>query len=182
MTEFPVLETERLTFIEITKDSTTDIFDIFSNDNVTKYYNCYPFKLKEEALKVIDLLKERFKTGTGIRWGITLRNNKNIIGTIGFNRYQSNAVGILGYDLNEDYWKQGIISEAINKVIKYGFNKLHIHRIEAEVVPDNIASIKVLEKNAFTKEGTLRDKGFWKNEHHTLILYSKLRTDCLFLS
>jgi ribosomal-protein-alanine N-acetyltransferase len=86
-------------------------------------------------------------------------------------------IGRLGYDLNENYWNHGIISEAIKIITEYGFKTLHIHRIEAEVIPENIASFIVLERNGFTKEGVMRDKGFWRNKHHTLILYSKLSTD-----
>jgi len=170
---FPALYTERFALIEITTDYVTDIYNIFSNDNVTQFYDCDSFKSKNEALKLIELFQKRFKDGTGIRWGITLKNDTKIIGTIGFNSFQSDMVGRLGYDLNENYWNQGIISEAIRIITEYGFRTLNLHRIEAKVIPENIASSIVLEKNGYIKEGIMRDKGFWKNQHHTLILYSR---------
>jgi ribosomal-protein-alanine N-acetyltransferase len=177
LSEFPTLRTERLALIEITTDDVAEIFDIFSNDKVTRFYDCDSFKSKNEALKIIELFQKRFNDVIGIRWGITLTNAKKIIGTIGFNKFQYNMIGKLGYDLNENYWNRGIITEAIKIITEFGFKTLHIHRIEAEVIPENIASSIVLERNGYTKEGVMRDKGFWKNKHHTLILYSKLSTD-----
>jgi ribosomal-protein-alanine N-acetyltransferase len=172
-----MLRTERLALIEITTEDVTEIFDIFSNDKVTRFYDFDSFKSKDEALKIIKLFQKRFKNGIEIRWGITLKNTKKIIGTIGFNNFQYNMIGKLGYDLNESYWNRGIITEALKIITEFGFKTLHIHRIEAEVIPENIASSIVLERNGYTKEGVMRDKGFWKNKHHTLILYSKLSTD-----
>lgn len=174
---FPVLETERLRLVQLSQIHCDDIFGIFSSKKVTEYYDCHPYKSVDEARDLIAIFKQRFNNKTGIRWGICLKENPKVIGTIGFNRFQQKLSGSIGYDLNEKYWNKGIISEAIRIVTEFGFNTLSLHRIEAEVVPGNTASEIVLTKNGFQYEGTLREKGFWKGEYHDLRLFSKLSTD-----
>ena len=69
------------------------------------------------------------------------------------------------------------MSEALQLVIDYGFNVMHLHRIEALIDPDNLGSRSVLEKGGFVFEGTLRDNEYYKGEYHTTASYAKLDTD-----
>ncbi len=83
----------------------------------------------------------------------------------------------LGYWLGEPYWNKGIVSRAIQIMLKYAFEELGGTRIFAAVFGYNAASMKVLEKNGFQKEGVLR-KAVFKNqvfvdEHR----YGKLASD-----
>ena len=175
--EVPVLSTKRLQLIEITENHVEDIFEIYSNDNVTEYDDCYSFTSIDHAVQTVNIFKQIFAEKTGIRWGITFKNEKKLIGNIGFNHFQPFLTGKLGFALNEQYWNRGICSEAIEEVVRYGFNTLKIHRIEAETRPENIGSRKVLEKNGFKEEGTLRDFVFWKGVHQTIVMHSILSGD-----
>ena len=174
---FPVLETKRLKLIQITHQHAADIFAIFANNNVTEHYDCFSFTTLSEAESIISHHEKKFQTKTGIRWGITLKGCDNIIGTIGFNHFEIGRTGVIGYELNEKFWSQGIITEAIKCITEFGFSIMSLRRIEASVAPENIASQKVLATNGFTKEGIMRDKGFWKNQFQTFVVYSKLSTD-----
>jgi ribosomal-protein-alanine N-acetyltransferase len=174
---FPILVTERLILIQITQKHIENIFDIFSNDKVTEHYDCFSYTNRSQAELCVNNHEKRFREKAGIRWGITLKGNDQVIGTIGYNNFQAEGNGTIGYDLNEKFWGRGIISEAIKAIVDFGFETLKIHRIEANVGPDNKASQKVLEKNGFLKEGLMRDKGFWKNQFQTFLVYSILSTD-----
>ena len=174
---FPVLETDRLKFIQITSKHLQNLFEIYANEKVMEFYDSYPHSSTIETDKVIALFEQRFKDKTGIRWGFTIQGENKIIGTIGFNRFKSDSYADLGFDLNENYWNRGIITEAVRTVIHFGFSTLKIHRIEAGVTPGNIASEKVLLKNGFINEGTIREREFWKGKHQTYLFYSKLSTD-----
>ena len=83
----------------------------------------------------------------------------------------------IGYWLGEKYWGQGIITKAIALITKYGFEQLKLERIHAGVFEYNIASMKALEKNNFTKEGVFRNNliknGKICDEHR----YAKLKND-----
>lgn len=174
---FPELQTERLSLIEIRQSHLNDYYQLFSDEEVTKYYNIVPFKEEKEAQKYLDWFSSRFKEGLGIRWGIALKGNENIIGTAGFNSFQRNHRGNIGYDLRPEYWNRGIITEALKAIIPFGFNKLEINRIEAEVMPGNTASEKVLTKLGFKKEGILRDWMYWNENHYDMIMFSLLKND-----
>lgn len=63
---------------------------------------------------------------------------------------------MLGYWLKEDHWGQGLMSEAVRAVLKYGFTNLELHLISANCYPHNLRSQRVLEKNRFQYEGQLR--------------------------
>ncbi|MDV2887508.1 GNAT family N-acetyltransferase, partial [Alkalihalophilus pseudofirmus] len=88
--KFPILETKRLKLIEITHQHMEFIFSILSLEEVTKYYGTDPFTLPAEATKLIDVHHKNFLEKRGIRWGIKLKENQKIIGTIGLNALQLN--------------------------------------------------------------------------------------------
>lgn len=173
---FPVIHTERLDLIEIKTNHLNDLFKLFGDDQVTEFYNLKTLLDKREAQYLIDWFQSRFNNQLGIRWGIAIKGKKKIIGTIGFNNFTKGHRANLGYDLQKDYWNNGYIKEAIVAVTKFGFEKLEIHRIEAEVMPRNIYSGKALESLGFKKEGLLRDWMLWNEKHYDMIMYSLIRT------
>jgi ribosomal-protein-alanine N-acetyltransferase len=62
----------------------------------------------------------------------------------------------------------GIISEAINEVMNYGFNEMHLHSVEAIIDPNNLGSAKVLQKNGFIKEAHLKENEFYEGRFWTM--------------
>jgi len=175
--KFPVLQTDRLELVEIKKCHLRDILDLFGNENVTRFYNILPFKNEENAQKFIELYHIRFKDGLGIRWGISLKGEKNIIGTIGFNTFTKNHRANIGYDLKPEYWNHGYMSEALNEVLDFGFNQLEINRIEAEVMQGNEGSERVLHKLNFRKEGILRQWMLWDEKYYDMSMFALLRVE-----
>ena len=87
----------------------------------------------------------------------------------------------IGYDLNRKYWGQGIITEALIPIIQSAFAGMlpcgDINRIQADTVPGNIASEKVLKKLGFKEEGLRRQSGFWKNAFHDLRCFGLLKDE-----
>lgn len=177
MRNFPVLQTERLELVEIKECHLQDILDLFGNENVTRFYNLLPFKNEQDAQKFIDWYRIRFKDGLGFRWGISLKGEKNIIGTIGYNNFTKKHRANIGYDLKPEYWNRGYITEALHKVIDFGFNQLEINRIEAEVMQGNESSERVLYKLNFRKEGILRQWMFWNEKYYDMTMFALLRTE-----
>jgi ribosomal-protein-alanine N-acetyltransferase len=102
-------------------------------------------------------------------------NKQEPIGLIGFSNRSAKFKSVeLWFKLSPKYWGQGYITEAASKILAYGFNELSLHRIEAGVATDNIASIKVLEKIGMQREGIRRKvlpiRGEWKDNFHYAIL------------
>jgi ribosomal-protein-alanine N-acetyltransferase len=175
---FPNLNTARLELIEISHNHIDDLFEVYSDEETMKYYDCFPHKEKDiETKQSINRFQKAYADGRGIRWGISLGKNEKVIGTIGLTYNATKTCAHLGYDLNRNNWNMGIISEAIDGIVSYAFEKQKVHRIEAFTSPENKASQKVLTKNGFVKEGVLRDKLFFRNEFNTIVSFSKLITD-----
>lgn len=83
----------------------------------------------------------------------------------------------LGYWLAEEYWRQGIMSEAVKRICGEAFVSFDIVRIFAEPFADNAGSRGVLEKAGFTCEGTMRDGVYKNGEIHSYCMYSLLREE-----
>ena len=178
METFPRLETERLVLRELRANDADAVFQIFSDDDVTRYYDLATFTDIEQARLLIARMNARNANGEALRWGIALRDNDAVIGTGGFNQFVRawSRAGI-GYDLARAYWNRGYMTEALRAIVQYGFEQQQCNRIEALVVPGNDASVRVLEKNRFQLEGVLRKYAFWKNRFWDLQMFSLLKQE-----
>lgn len=175
---FPILDTKRLKLIEITHYHLDSIFTILSMEEVTKYYGTDPLTLPAEATKLIDMYHKNFIDKRGIRWGIKLKENQQIIGTIGLNGLQlKNKRAEVGYELHPAYWRQGYTTEALKEVLSFSFRQLGLHRVGAFVYPDNIISLNLLQKFGFTNEGLLRDYMYQNNQFHDTYVLSLLKDE-----
>jgi ribosomal-protein-alanine N-acetyltransferase len=83
----------------------------------------------------------------------------------------------LGYWMGAPHARQGFMTAAVNAVIPFAFGTLRLHRIEAACIPGNIASIRLLEKTGFLREGFARQylciDGVWQDH----LLYARLKSD-----
>jgi len=174
---FPRLETANLHLRALHAGDVEAVFRLFANDEVTRSYDFDSFTSVAQAADLIARQSARFALGEGIRWGITQRNTDVVIGTIGLMVDQNNATGGLGYDLARPYWRLGIMSEALAIVIRFGFRTVNLNRLEALVMPGNIASLKLLAKLGFTEEGLLRQHRYFKGRYQDLISLSLLRQE-----
>jgi len=174
---FPILKTDRLDLFEIKQSHSADLINLFGDENETRFYNILPLTNEHEAQKPIDWFKSLFNDKLGVRWGIAIKRQQNIIGTIGFNNFTKRHRANIGYDLKTEHWNNGYITEALKTVINFGFDQLEINRIEAEVMQGNNISEKVLDKLNFKNEGVLREWMFWNGKHYDMTMFSLLKAD-----
>ncbi|MFA5971629.1 MAG: GNAT family protein [Lentimicrobiaceae bacterium] len=83
----------------------------------------------------------------------------------------------IGYFIGEPYWNNGIVTTAVNLITEYGFNQLGIIRIQTGVFEYNPASMRVLEKCGFTKDGVFRKSVFKQNRIWDEVRYSKINPE-----
>lgn len=117
------------------------------------------------------------ENGTGYRFYIRLSDDpEKIIGSIGLNNIIRGAFQSchLGYKLDEGHLNRGYMTMAVDMVTNYAFRELHLHRVEANVMPRNHASLRVLEKCGFENEGLspyyLKINGVWEDHIHMVRL------------
>ncbi|WP_407644111.1 GNAT family N-acetyltransferase [Filobacillus milosensis] len=175
---FPILETNRLILRKVTNDDACSLLKYLSDRDVMKHIGLEPFKSINDALDEISWYQSIYDKNTGIRWGITLKNQGQVIGSCGFlNLIPKHYRSEIGIELSKEHWGEGIASEAINAVIRYGFMHMNLQRIEALIEPPNLLSQKLVEKQGFIKEGLLRSYEFTGGKFDDLYMYSLLKPD-----
>lgn len=133
---FPILETERLILREATEEDAKDMFVYLSDQLVIKHMGISACETPEEVLGEIEWYKSIYKNGTGMRWGITLKDSGKVIGSCGFlNRNPKHYRCEVGYELSREHWGKGIANEALERVLQFGFEHLELERIEALIEP-----------------------------------------------
>ena len=176
---FPLLQTDRLVLRNLRPQDAPAILRIFGDPEVTRYYDLDTFADLTQVADLIERFKQRYLNQIGIRWGIARKDAEaDLIGTCGYNIWiQDHARGVIGYDLARDMWRQGIMSEALDAVVRFGFVEMGINRIETPVFAENAASRRLLEKLNFKSEGTLREYEFLKGRFVDLEMYALLQKE-----
>jgi len=174
----PKLTTERLLLRKMKVSDAADMFEYSRLRNVTKYltWNPHPnINYTEEYLRYIST---RYATGDFYDWAVTLKENGKMIGTCGFTRFDlTNNSAEIGYVLNPAYHGKGYATEAAREVMRFGFDDLKLHRIEARHMLGNDASHKVMEKLGMTEEGTFRESYYVKREYRTVTVCAILESE-----
>ena len=133
----------------------------------------YPYKKKNARFWISHNLKlQKKKKKTGINFAIDI--NGKVIGSIGLDKIEVHKAE-MGYWLGEKYWGQGIMTSAVKLVTKYGFTKLGLRRIYADVFPFNKASARILEKAGYKYEGRLRKDVLKDNKPKDHLLFAKVK-------
>jgi [ribosomal protein S5]-alanine N-acetyltransferase len=114
-------------------------------------------------------------------FGIYDVNSEQLIGHISLYSIKRlpYSSGFVGYSLDKEFVGRGIATEAVNLVLQFAFYTLNLHRVEAYVAPQNIASVRVLEKSGFKQEGLLREllfiNGVWVDHYMYAMLQSEYK-------
>ena len=173
---FKELETERLYLKKIDVTYAKNLYDyIYSDIDYYKYYYSLPFENFEEYYKLVESYDDYYLNGNYFRWGLVLKETNEMIGIVQFHsKDMLNDACKLGYILGKNYQHNGYMEEALNKIIEFFFNNLPIHRIEAEVVTDNLKSLKLVKKLNMTYEGIRKESYKYQDRYYDQALFSIL--------
>ncbi|MFK5959708.1 MAG: GNAT family protein [Lutibacter sp.] len=170
------MNTNRLFFRKRTKELINEMLTYSKEEQMlffgfsTKEQLTYKLKRIEEALSKENVNYQIFD--------LVEKKNKIVIGSCGFHNWIKNHErSEIGYEIHKQYQNQGYMSEAIKKVINYGFQEMNLNRIEALIDPMNENSIRIVTKNGFKQEGILRGHYKNNNEFENSIMYSLLKSD-----
>lgn len=168
MPVFPQMETERLFLRQETSEDTEAVLAVFSDPAVTQFHDLDTFTTIEEAAGVIERRAKRFADERGIRWGIARKLDNVLIGSCGFTWDKQAHGAEIGYELASSFWRQGIMTEALQAIVQFGCEEMGLRLVVAEVMLDNIASRNLLKKLGFQSQGVLKQHGFWKGQYRDL--------------
>lgn len=157
--ELPELTGERLTLCSLEPSDAPAIFEVFSDPRVAEHWSSPAMKSLAEAHELLEEIDQLFDVRALFQWGVSLNATETIIGTCTLYQLDtSNRRAEIGFALGSAHWGQGLATEAVSRLLDFAFGELNLHRLEADVDPDNTASLYLLEKLGFQREGLLRER------------------------
>jgi ribosomal-protein-alanine N-acetyltransferase len=155
------LMTKRLVLREFTIADAESIVKHINNLNVSGNLIVVPHPISLQQITALIHWSEQQdkKNPSEYHFGITLKGKDEVIGSIRLEKFdQFRETASLGYWLSEEYWRQGIMTEAATAIINFGFEKLKLRRINVSAFVENKASNALIKKLGFVREGTSRQK------------------------
>ena len=175
---FPELTTQRLLLRQITQEDDKSLLEVLSNEVTCEYLIHNPVNDIVNIKRMITGMQRFFDEKQRIRWGIAQKQDHSVIGHCGFfDIDRSNCCAEISYCLKNGLWGQGIMTEALGAMLKFGFEDYGLNRIVAKVMKRNIGSIKVLQKLGFIQEGLLRESLYKNGQYHDLMIFSVLKSE-----
>ena len=174
----PELKTSRLTLRKMLVADTADMYDYACRQDVTKYLTWNPHPDRAYTKEYLQYLGSRYAVGMFYDWAVIYEPDHKMVGTCGFTSFNcSSDSAEVGYVINPDYWGKGIASEALLRVLQFGFEELKLHRIEAKFIEENNRSRRVMEKVGMTFEGVCREGMLIKGKYVNVGICSILRSE-----
>ena len=153
----PELETPRLRLRRMLVRDSVDMYDYAKRPEVTEYLLWRPHADLAYTRRYLEYLGGRYRIGAHYEWAVIHKETERMIGTCGFARIDcANNCAELGYVLHPDFHGQGLMTEAAERVLRFGFQVLGLHRIEARYMLGNDASRRVMDRLGMLFEGVQR--------------------------
>ena len=162
----PTLLGERLELRWITQDDVAEMFEIFGDPEVIRYWSSPALPDLDAAQRLVEEIHGYFAKRELFQWGICPRAegqeteaDGRIVGTCTLlDVDHTNGRAEIGFALGRRSWGRGLASEAVTVLLRFAFETLGLRRIEADVDPHNARSLQLLERQGFKKEGLLRER------------------------
>ena len=174
----PTLETERLILRGLRVSDAEDMYDYARRPSVTQYLSWNPHTDIGETREYLTYVGQRYRTGDFYDWGVVDKESGRMIGKCGFTSFDhSNDSAEIGYVLNPSFQGKGLATEAVRRVLDFGFVELGLHRIEAHFIEGNTASLRLMERLGMTLEGYAKESMRIKGKYCTVGTCAILRQE-----
>ena len=172
----PTLETPQLLLRKVVMADVPDLFAYGRDPQVAQHVLWDAYHSEADARMYVRFLQRQYRADDPSSWGIVLKAERRMIGTVGFMwwNHDHNSAEV-GYSLARAYWNRGLMTEALGAVLRFGFEEMGLHRIEAQHEHGNPASGRVMEKAGMRREGTLYGRLYNKGRYVDVELYAILR-------
>ncbi|SFG16985.1 Protein N-acetyltransferase, RimJ/RimL family [Halobacillus alkaliphilus] len=169
----------RIYLREIVEEDWRTVHSYASIPSVSQYQPWGPNTEEQSKGYVNQIIREALhQSRTRYAFGVLDRENHQFLGVGELNiRSKVNKQGELSYIVHPDFSGKGLATELAGMLIEYGFDKHHLHRIYATGDVRNVASYRVLEKNAMKKEGRLHEDLLVDNQWRDSYLYAILEQE-----
>jgi RimJ/RimL family protein N-acetyltransferase len=174
----PTLEAARLRLRALSERDVAEVYELYADREAVRFGYAPPMGTRADARRLINQTLELARDRTLFHFGVADREQDRVIGHATLFRWErEQRRAELGYSIRRDLWGRGLGTEAVATLIAFAFEALGLRRIEADADPRNTASIRVLEKLGFAREGLLRERWEIDGEIQDAIVFGLLRRD-----
>lgn len=174
----PRFETARLQMRLLTLEDVADYYAIASSPVVAAETICRRHETMDDTIGYLQRVKHQYENREAIHWGIVWKETSTLIGRTGLILIDPvHEKAELGYVISDQYWNQGIATEATYPLLNYAFHEIGFNRIEARCNANNRGSYRVMEKLGLTFEGVLRKQLNIQGTYMDQKLYSILKEE-----
>jgi ribosomal-protein-alanine N-acetyltransferase len=178
--KLPTLTGPRVNLRWLSHEDAPALFKIFGDPEVMRFWSSPPLKDLAGAAKLVDEIHELFKARRLYQWGVYRRDGDTVFGTCTlFNVDPVHRRAEVGFAIARDAWGQGFVTEALRLLIRFSFETLAMHRLEADADPENVRSLRLLERQGFRREGYLRERWHHLGRVHDAVFLGLLAKDWL---
>ncbi|MEP7252970.1 MAG: GNAT family protein [Ginsengibacter sp.] len=174
---FPELETATLRMRRLNQKDLQQIFLLRSDDKVMQYIDRKKAETMKEAEDFFNLVDDALVKGDGIIWGIECKDQPGLM--IGYVCYwrllKEHFRAEIGYALLPEFWNKGFMKEVLTEIIKFGYDKMKLHSIEARINPANKFSAALLKSSGFIREAYFKEDYFFNGSFGDTEVYSRLQ-------
>jgi ribosomal-protein-alanine N-acetyltransferase len=176
--DLPSLETERLLLRKMRMADAQDLFEYASDPDVARYTTWPLHSSLDDSKAYLRRVLDLYAAHEVAEWGLEHKAGGKFIGTCGYVDWSPyHARAEVGYAMSRNYWGQGLMTEAVRAVFRFGFQRMMLNRVEARCMIENVASARVMEKCGMRYEGILREHMYAKGRYDDLKIYSILRRE-----
>lgn len=174
----PTLHSDRLRLRPFDEPDADALYAMQSSADVLRYWDAPAWSERDRAVQFIARCRQMAEDGTGVRLAVDRLEDGMFIGWCSLTRWNPDyrSAG-LGYCFTDAAWGHGYATEAAHAVLLWAYDTLDLNRVQAETDTRNAASARVLEKNGFLREGTLRQDCIVNGEVSDSWMYGLIRSD-----
>ncbi|MDR3387307.1 MAG: GNAT family protein [Rudaea sp.] len=174
----PVLSGTHIRLRPMTVSDVPRLFAQFSDPKVMRYWSRTPLMRMEDARELFEEIDRGVRAGQFLQWTIAMCSDDLMIGSCAlFAQNAAHHRAEIGFALSSAHWGHGYAQEAVRLALDHAFGTLELHRIEADVDPHNAASLRLLERLGFVREGLLRERWHVGGEIQDSAIYALLARD-----
>jgi [ribosomal protein S5]-alanine N-acetyltransferase len=175
-TAFPTLATKRLRLRAFAARDLPGLHDCFSDEQAMRYWNAPPCKTEAETQRSLRYLAKTTSPDDRLAWAVAEKRSDRCIGMVNYHHREARNQKLeIGYILMPAQQGRGLMTEAVAALVAYCFGELAAHRIEALVHPENVASIRLVERLGFLCEGgPLRDRWHVGGRYMSVMMYARI--------
>ncbi len=174
----PTIPAERVVLRWLTGDDVPALYEIFSHPEVMRYWSSPQHQSMTETQHMLERIHESFHKHELYQWGVARKTDNRVIGTCTLAQIDTqNRRAEIGYILAREYWGQGMMREALTALCNFAFTTMNLNRIEADVDPRNAASLRILDRLGFQREGLFRERWIVGDEIQDSAMLGLLRRE-----